>query len=98
MEQVWVAETWQAHGEGKRVVGVYDSREAAWDALRPEVETLYVRNGCLWGRPRDEERRWRPGEPWKPLVWALAQPMPVLGRAQPPGDASAAGGDGDDAR
>lgn len=79
-EEVWVAETWHAHGEGMGVKGIYDSREAAWDGLKGEVETLYVdERGHLRGRPRDEEPAWRPGV-WRRLVWARAQPMKVQGR------------------
>lgn len=82
--EVWVAETWHAHGEDHRVQGVYDSREAAWDGLKGEVETLYAdERGWLRGKPRDEERPVRLWErrPWP--VWAVAKPMPVQGRKQP---------------
>ena len=75
-EEVWVAETWGAHGDGMGVRGIYSSREAAWDGLKGYVDTLYVgADGNLHGRPRDEDdwRRYR--------RWALAQPMKVQGRA-----------------
>ncbi len=84
-EEVWVAETWRAHGEGRNVHGIYSSREAAWDGLKGYVDTLYVgEDGFLHGRPRDEEprrdwRRWTPSP-----TWALASPMKVQGRKQAP--------------
>ena len=80
-EEVWVAETWHAHGEGHRVQGVYGSREAAWEGLKGEVQTLYVgEDGLLHGRPRDIDAWWRR------RVWAEARPMIVQGRkpALPP--------------
>ena len=93
MEQVWVAETWGPHGDESRVEGVYDSREAAQDGLKGEVETLYVGdNGDLAGEPRDT-KRYGPD-----ARWAAAYPMPVLGRAQPSESASAPRGDRHDAR
>ena len=73
--QVWVAETWCAHGEESQVQGVYDSREAARDGLKDEVDTLYVDDaGLLRGRPR--------GEPPYGFGarWAMAGPMEVRGR------------------
>lgn len=78
-EEVWVAETWGAHGEGHRVQGVYDSREAAWEGLKGKVDTLYADgDGFLRGRPRCEE--WWYGH----RVWAQARPVKVQGRKVPP--------------
>lgn len=84
-EEVWVAVTWEAHGEATGVQGVYASREAAWDGLKGEVETLYVDgDGCLQGKPRDEDRyRWD-------RRWASAEPMKVQGR-KPAQEAEATG-------
>jgi len=77
-EEVWVAETWHAHGDGARVQGVYDSREAAWDGLKGEVETLYAgTGGHLHGKPRHDE--WRPGDGYI-RRWARASPMMIQGR------------------
>lgn len=82
-QEIWIAETWGAHGDGYRVQGIYDSREAAWDGLKGEVETLYVdERGHLRGRPRNEEPTWRPGV-WFRLKWASAYPMKIQGRKQP---------------
>ena len=78
-EEVWVAETRGAHGDGMCVHGVYSSREAAWDGLKGYVDTLYVgEDGHLHGKPRNEDdwRRYR--------QWALASPMKVQGRKQAP--------------
>ena len=50
-----MAETWEAHGEGVGVHGIYSSREAAWDGLKGHVDTLYVGDdGELHGKPRDD--------------------------------------------
>ena len=74
-KEVWVAETWGAHGEGCSVHGIYSSREAAWDGLKGYVDTLYVgEDGNLHGKPRDEDN-WR-----RHRAWALARPMKVEGR------------------
>lgn len=82
-EEVWVAETWHAHGEGHRVQGVYVSREAAWDGLRGEVDTLYADDqGALRGRPRCEEWWYRR------RIWALARPVRVQGRKPAPATVS----------
>lgn len=98
MEQVWVAEMWEAHGEGSHVQGIYDSREAAWDGLKGAVETLYVDDkGLLRGKPRDEERSGFVRGQWFRRVWAMAAPMPIQGRRQPRADASGGGADGNQA-
>jgi hypothetical protein len=79
-EEVWVAETWEAHGEGQSVQGVYSSREAAWDGLKDEVDTLYIGgDGLVRGKPRDEVGDWRDCG----RRWASAEPMKVQGRAEP---------------
>ncbi len=84
-EEVWVATTWHAHGEGYTVQGIYSSREAAWDGLKGKVETLYCGpDGSLYGKPRDEDsprtlRYWM-----RRRVWALAEPMTVQGRKPAP--------------
>jgi hypothetical protein len=98
MEQVWVAETWGPHGDESTVQGVYGSREAAQDGLKGEVDVLYVDDdGNLCGRPSRVPESPRDARHWSPK-WASAYPMPVLGRAQPPEDASAPRGDRHDAR
>ena len=73
-EEVWVAETWEAHGECVGVHGIYSSREAAWDGLKGHVDTLYVGDdGELHGKPRDDGPLWG-------RRWASAHPMKVQGR------------------
>ena len=79
--EVWVAETWEAHGEGRGVQGIYVSREAAWDGLKSHVETLYVgEDGHLHGKPRHEEFDWDRIRRGYLRRWALAVPMKVQGR------------------
>lgn len=76
-DEVWVAETWRAHGDEARVQGVYSSREAAWDGLKGEVETLYVgEDGHLHGKPRDDSG----SRDYFGRRWACAAPMKVQGR------------------
>ena len=54
--EVWVAETWNAYGEGQSVLGAYATREAAFRALKAlENMTVYVDDsGNVAARPRDE--------------------------------------------
>lgn len=78
--EVWVAETWHAHGEAQRVEGVYDSREAAFEGLKavPDMTVYVDERGHLVGRPRHEREYL--------ARWGKARPMPVLGRMPPPPD------------
>jgi hypothetical protein len=82
---VWVAETWQAHGYGHSVQGVYDSREAAFEGLkdRPNLTVYAGKDGNLHGRPRSEAH--------PRAEWAWAAPLTVQGRRQVP--SPAAGGE-----
>ena len=78
MDEVWVIETHRGHGEEARVHGVYDSREAAWDALKelPGLTVYADDDGMLCARPKDES--WR-----NPLrLWAAGSPYRVQGRAE----------------
>ena len=76
-DEVWVATTWKAHGYDTDVQGVYDSREAAFEGLKAEPGmTVYADpDGCLKGRPRDENQFG--------ARWARAEPAIVRGRARP---------------
>jgi hypothetical protein len=79
-EEVWVAMTWEAHGEGMGVQGIYSSREAAWEGLKGEVDTLYVDgDGFVRGKPRDESG----SRGYFDRRWASAEPVKVRGRAEP---------------
>lgn len=71
----WVAETWHAHGYGRSVVGVFESREAAFEGLKgePNLTVWADENGNLRGRPRDEDRIG--------ATWAHASPWRVRGRS-----------------
>ena len=83
-EEVWVAETWGPHGEGQWMLGVFSSREAAFDALRDQPNmTVYVgEDGWVHGRPRREHSfSWPPAKPWVPVKWGQARPMMIRGRA-----------------
>jgi hypothetical protein len=54
-DEVWVVTISQAHGEGNDVSGVYDSREAAFEALRAEGMTVYIdQYGQVQGDPPNE--------------------------------------------
>lgn len=79
-DEVWVVETWEAHGEGAAVLGVYVSREAAFEAVNAQPNmTAYVDyDGVLLGRPRRMTRGW--GMNWEPVRWALGRPHKVQGR------------------
>ena len=52
--EVWVAETWGAHGYGHDVLGLYDSREAAFEGLKavPDMTVYVDERGHLAGRPQ----------------------------------------------
>lgn len=73
--EVWVAETWGAHGYGRAVLGVYSSREAAFEALKAQANmTVWTdEHGNVHGRPRNEDRYG--------AEWGLASPWRVRGRA-----------------
>jgi len=88
MDEVWVALTWSAHGEGTAVQGVYESREAAFECLKGEPNmTVYVgEDGFVHGRPKVERLvrewpRWGWGVKWVPEKWAVATPEKVRRRA-----------------
>ena len=79
-EEVWVAETWGAHGYGMGVHGIYSSREAAWDGLKGYVDTLYIgEDGYVHGKPRHEEFDMERSRRGYSRQWAIAQPMKVEG-------------------
>ncbi len=80
MDEVWVAEVWQAHGYGHGVHAVYGSREAAFEALRamPNMTVYVDAAGEVRGRPRVE--RGRSAEAHLPEWWAHAHPMMIEGR------------------
>lgn len=73
-DEVWVAETWRAHGYGRGVLGVYSSREAAFEALKaqPGMTAWVDEHGNVHARPRDEDRFG--------AEWGLASPWRVRGR------------------
>lgn len=73
-DEVWVADIHGGHGENFRVLGVYESREAAWDALSadPRMTVYEDYHGNLRGRPRDTSAIG---------PWASARPMPIRGRS-----------------
>jgi hypothetical protein len=88
-DEVWVAETWCAYGEDRYVQGLYDSREAAFEALKDIAGmTVYVGGDQnVHGRPRnpDGPKEWREpgGRGWMEpdrRTWAFAKPMRVRGR------------------
>jgi hypothetical protein len=76
--EVWVAETWQAHGYGHSVQGVYESREAAFEGLkdRPTMTVYVGKDQNLHGRPRSEAH--------PRAEWAIATPLKVQGRRPVP--------------
>lgn len=90
--EVWVAETWHAHGEGCCVHGVYASREAAFEDLKklPNMTVYVNEHGNVVGRPK---REWDWSQRWSELFpgdgtirlppaekWAMARPMQVQAR------------------
>ncbi len=77
--EVWVADIHSGHGENFRVLGVYESREAAWDALRADGRMTVCADGAghLRGQPRDESAIG---------PYASAYPMPVTKRLVAPED------------
>jgi hypothetical protein len=82
-EEVWVAETWKAHGYDHDVLGVYGSREAAFEALKAEPNmTVWVDEaGAVHGRPiREPAFSWPPRHAFMPVKWAQAMPMRVQDR------------------
>lgn len=90
MNEVWVAETWRLYGEDRCVRGLYDSREAAFEALRalPNMTVYTDGHGQVRGRPRKVHEPGtfvRGGVQWVPEEWAIAHPMRVQGRARPQG-------------
>lgn len=91
MEQVWVAETWHAHGEEHMIKGIYDSREAAFEGLKsvPDMTIYIAEDGSLIGRPRHEREYL--------ARWGRARLMPVQGRKQAPEAALVLRPDGDQA-
>lgn len=74
MSQVWVVETWEAHGYSHYIQGVYESREAAFEGLKDEPNmTVYVDDhGLLQGKPKRERGF---GD-----CWAGGRPHEVKGR------------------
>ena len=56
MTEVWPVLIWDAHGEGTMLLGVYDSREAAFERIKGEVNmTAWVDGrGEVHGRPARE--------------------------------------------
>lgn len=78
-EEVWVAHGHCGWGEEARVVGLYDSREAAFEGLkkRPNM-TVYVDDqGRVQGRPKKQDGL------YFERMWATAWPMTVQGRQAP---------------
>lgn len=88
MDEVWVAQTWKAHGDETDVHGVFESREAAFESLKalPNMTVYVDEHGNVAGRPVKQqepgERRWGRG-PYVPERWASAEPYKVQGRATP---------------
>jgi hypothetical protein len=84
VETVWPVLIWNAHGEGTMLLGVYDSREAAFEAVKAEPNmTAWVDGkGELHGRPRVEPK-WLGLRrvPRVPERWAHGHPVPVQSRA-----------------
>ena len=88
-----MAETWEAHGYSHDVHGVYDSRGAAFEALKamPNMTVYVDAAGEVQGRPRKERDigraigEWSLGgvPSWFPVRWAHAHPMEVEGRQEP---------------
>jgi hypothetical protein len=79
VSEVWVVTTHHGHGESMTVAGLYESREAAWDAFAemPNL-TLYVdEHSHLRGRPRRDG----PGD-WP--IWLHGRPMSVQQRVVVP--------------
>lgn len=76
---VWVVETHSGHGEDADVLGVYRSREAAWDAIKalPDVTAYMDGNGNVRGRPKNEGR---PNSVMRPRYYAWGHPMTVQDR------------------
>lgn len=89
MDEVWVAQTWKAHGYDMDIHGVFDSREAAFESLKalPNMTVYVNEHGNVAGRP---SKRQEPGEvlrrrgPYVPEYWASAEPFKVQGRAPAP--------------
>ena len=80
MDVVWPVLIWNAHGESTMLLGVYDSRESAFEAVRTEPNmTAYVDDkGHVRGRPKKERQPLR--DPWLPVRWAHGWPERVNSR------------------
>jgi hypothetical protein len=85
MDKVWVATVRKAHGEENGVYGVYDSREAVFEALKelPNITVWVDAAGNVQGRPV-RERDWSKGlyQPYLPEYWATAEAYRVQGRVK----------------
>ena len=78
--EVWVAETWNAHGYDQMVLGVYASREAAFRALkeRPNMTVYTDDSGHVKARPcREPSFSERMTYPYLPVKWGRAFPKQV---------------------
>ena len=77
--QVWVAETWNAHGYDQMVLGVYTSREAAFQALkeRPNMTVYTDENGHVKARPCREPSFSDQVIAYLPVKWGRAFPAVV---------------------
>jgi hypothetical protein len=80
MAEVWVVTTHSGWGEDSDVLGVFDSREAAWDGLKAELppgHKIWVnQDGMLQAKPRDESAT--PGG-----TYAFGEPYEVRSRSTP---------------
>lgn len=79
MSDVWVAETWSAHGYNHAIQGVYESREAAFDGLKSEPNmTVWVENGIVRAKPKAEGNLWHHQDREK---WGMANPFSIKGKS-----------------
>ena len=77
--EVWVAETWNAHGYDQIVLGVYASREAAFRALkeRPNMTVYTDDSGHVKARPCREPSFNDQVIAYLPVKWGRAFPVVV---------------------
>lgn len=79
--EVWVAETWNAHGYDHTVLGVYAGREAAFRALKelPNMAVYVDEHGHVRGRPKREPSFNEQVIMPIPVQWGRAWPAKVQG-------------------
>jgi hypothetical protein len=87
MTQVWLVTTHSGHGEDSDVLGVFESREAAWDGLKgalpPDHKMWVGDDGNLRSKPENEKVSLSMRKPYRQRMYALGEPYEVEGRKVP---------------